>query len=93
MTLSFDMKVMIPKDILVKEVRGESVLLNLNKECYFGLDKVGTRMWSTLSESESISKAYDALLKRYDVGADVLRQDLHDLIEKLIGYGLLEVNE
>lgn len=93
MPLSFNTKVTVPKDVLIKEIRGESVLLNLEKETYFGLDKVGTRMWTVLSESESIRTAYDLLLDRYDVEAERLRRDLFDLVKTLVGYGLLQIND
>ena len=86
-----NMKVIIPEDILVQDVHGESVLLNLDKRYYFGLDKMGTQMWRTLSGSESIQKAYDDLLARYDVEADALRRDLFELAQKLLDYGLLKV--
>jgi len=91
MDLTMNMKVIIPEDILVQDVHGESVLLNLDKRYYFGLDKMGTRMWRTLSESESIQKAYDDLLARYDVEADALRHDLFELVQKLLDSGLLKV--
>ena len=93
MPLSFNTKVTVPKDVLIKEIRGESVLLNLEKESYFGLDKVGTRMWTALSESESIRTAYDLLLDLYDVEAERLRRDLFDLVKTLGGHGLLQIND
>ena len=93
MPLSFDTKITVPKDVLMKEIRGESVLLNLDKESYFGLDKVGTRMWTALSESESIRTAYDLLLDRYDVDPDVLCRDLLDLVQTLVSHGLLQIND
>ena len=93
MPLSFNTKVTVPKDVLIKEIRGESVLLNLEKESYFGLDKVGTRMWTALSESESIRTAYDLLLDLYDVEAERLRRDLFDLVKTLVGHGLLQIND
>ena len=91
MDLTMNMKITIPEDILVQDVHGESVLLNLDNRYYFGLDKMGTQMWRTLSGSESIQKAYDDLLARYDVEADVLRRDLFKLVQKLLDYGLLKV--
>lgn len=90
---SLDTKVTVPEDVLIKEIRGESVLLDLNKESYFGLDKVGTRMWAALSESESIRTAYDLLLERYDVEDEVLRRDLLDLVQTLVSHGLLQIND
>ena len=91
MTVSFDQRISVPADVLVQELEGESVLLNLKSECYFGLDEVGTRMWAVLSNSASIQQAYEALLAEYDVEPDVLRRDLLNLIDKLIEHGLVEI--
>ena len=91
MDLTMNMKIIVPEDILVQDVHGESVLLNLDNRYYYGLDKMGTQMWRTLSGSESIQKAYDDLLARYDVEEDVLRRDLLKLVQKLLDYGLLKI--
>lgn len=91
MTFSFDQKLTITQDTLINHIEGESVLLNLKSENYFGLDPVGTRMWTLLATSDSIQSAYEALLDEYDVGADKLRMDMQELIEKLIANGLMEV--
>jgi hypothetical protein len=86
-----DTKLTVPDDILIQDMQGESVLLNLDNSYYDGLDKMGTQMWRTLSGSESIQKAYDDLLARYDVEAGVLRRDLFELVQKLMDNGLLKV--
>lgn len=77
-------------DILIRELDSEAVLLNLKSERYFGLDKVGTRMWMALCKLESIPAAYEVLRAEYDVDADLLRRDLNALVEKLVNHGLLE---
>ena len=91
MTISFDRKLMIAQDTLINVIEGESVLLNLKSESYFGLDPIGTRMWTLLANSDSIQSAFETLLGEYDVDADKLRLDMQDLIEKLIANGLMEV--
>ena len=91
MFVSFDQKLAPTQDTLINVIEGESVLLNLNSESYFGLDPIGTRMWTLLTNSESIQSAYEALLDEYDVSADDLRRDMQDLIEKLVANGLVEV--
>ena len=91
MTVSLDQRISVPAVVLVQELEGESVLLNLKSESYFGLDEVGTRMWAVLSRSESIQQAYEALLAEYDVDPDVLRRDLLHLIDELIEHGLVEI--
>lgn len=92
MTFSFDQKLTPSQDTLINIIDGESVLLNLNNECYFGLDPVGTRMWTILSDSESIQSAYDTLLNEYDVDPEKLRLDMRNLIENLLANGLMEVS-
>lgn len=91
MAISFESRVSVPSDVLVSEVGGESVFLNLKSERYFGLDEVGTQIWKALTASDSIQAAYETLLGEFDVDRDRLRQDMNDLIQKLIGHGLMEV--
>jgi hypothetical protein len=91
MAISFDQRVRVPSDVLVQDVAGESVLLNLKSERYFGLDEVGTRVWRSLTAARSIQATYEELIAQYDVEADQLRRDLNDLVESLVAHGLVEV--
>ena len=91
MSVSFNQKLVVTQDTLINFIEGESVILNLKSESYFGLDQVGTRMWTLLTTSDSIQSAYERLLDEYDVAADKLRADLSELIDKLLARGLLEV--
>jgi hypothetical protein len=91
MTLSPDMRVSVPSDVLINVIDGQAVLLNLKTERYFGLDEVGTEMWRALTSSDSIESACIALLAEYEVAPERLRTDLLDLAQKLIENGLLEV--
>lgn len=91
MPISFTDKVKVTEKVLVSALEGESVLLNLESEKYFGLDEIGTRILSLLNESNSVGAAYEALLQEYDVEKDVLRSDLLNLVAELEGQGLIEV--
>jgi hypothetical protein len=91
MPLSFSSKVCAKPDVLVSCVEGESVLLNLASESYFGLDEIGTRMWSVLTASSSIESAYRALLNEYEVGGEQLRKDLGGFVQTLLDHGLVEL--
>ena len=86
-------KVTIPDGVLVRELAGESVLLNLNSESYFGLDEVGTRMWAVVANAPSVEAAFDTLLAEYEVEPERLRADLHNFIQKLVELGLLHVHK
>ncbi|OKH32261.1 coenzyme PQQ biosynthesis protein PqqD [[Phormidium ambiguum] IAM M-71] len=92
MGINFAMRVSVPEDVLIRELDGESVILNLKSERYFGLDEVGTRMWEVLSTSETIADAYQTLLSEYDVVPEQLQSDLDNLLEQLIQNGLINVS-
>lgn len=92
MKIPFESRVSVKPEVLMQEIGGESVILNLASERYYGLDDVGTRMWVALTTHESIQAAYESLLAEYDVEPETLRDDLQGLIEKLIENGLVEIN-
>jgi hypothetical protein len=91
MEFSFSNRLRPTENILIRELEGESVLLNLNTESYFGLDDVGSRMWSVLTTTGSVQDSCRLLAKEYDVPEEQLRVDLRVLIEALIEHGLVEV--
>ncbi len=93
MAISFAQRVVVPGDVLVRELDGESVLLNLATDSYFGLDAVGTDMWRALIASDSIQAAYETILAEYDVAPETLRRDVAELVEKLAGNGLVQIEE
>lgn len=78
-------------DVLYQELDGEAVLLNLANEQYYGLDSVGTRMWTLLNTAPSIAAAMDTLLDEYEVEPAQLQTDLHRLINELAAQGLIQV--
>ena len=75
----------------MQDLGGEAVFLNCDREEYFTLDEVGTRMLSVLQESPSIQAAYEVLLEEYDVDPQRLQQDLLNLIQQLVENGLVEI--
>lgn len=86
-------KVSVPDGVLIRELGGESVLLNLASESYFGFDETGTRMWTALTESPTIEEAFDTLMAQYEVEPERLREDLDAFVQKLAGLGLLHVEQ
>lgn len=93
MSIAFTSRVTVPEEVLVRELDGESVLLNLNNESYYGLDEVGTRMWALLTSTPTIDAAYDALLAEYEVTPEQLRSDMAALLVQLADNGLIQVTD
>jgi len=88
---SFGDRVVVAPDVMLRGVGGESVLLNLKTEFYFGADAVATQMWTALTSSETIQSAFDSLLAEYEVGQNKLRHDLEELLNRLMEHKLIEI--
>ena len=80
-------------DILSQEVSGETVLLDLKGECYFGLDEVGTRIWQLIQEHRDLKRIYEIMLEEYNVDGEILQRDLDELVTKLVEAGLANLKE
>jgi Coenzyme PQQ synthesis protein D (PqqD) len=90
--LTFSDHVVVPAHVLIRHLDGESVLLNLETEKYFGLDTTGTRMWEVATQSTSIEAAYATLLQEFEVEPGLLRANLAELIVRLTENGLLTLS-
>src|SRR4051794_10922574 len=92
-SIPFASRVAVPESVLVQELQGDTVFLNLDTESYLGLDHVGTSMWNALINSPSVQDAYERLLEEYEVEPERLRGDLSKLIEDLVAHGLVRRGE
>ena len=90
--ISLQQKVTISKEVLSQEVDGETVLLDLKSESYFGLDEVGTRIWQLLNEGSDLRSVFDTLLNEYEVDEKQLDKDLQDHLAQLVEAELISLS-
>ena len=81
----------ISDEVLSQEVNGETVLLDLEGEIYFGLNEVGTRIWQLLESGQTVAEAVSTLIAEYDVSQQQLETDVSELLAKLIKAGLVSL--
>lgn len=81
----------IPESVLLRAVDGETVLLNMVDEHYFGVDGVGTRLFELLAEPMRVDEVLAQLLDEYDVDEATLRSDLEQFVGELAAAGLIVV--
>ena len=92
-TLNLHQTIALSADVISQEVSGETVLLDLESENYFGLDEVGTRIWQLIKETNDLNTIYNTLLSEYEVPAERLQQDLTTLLTEIEGLGLIVLEE
>jgi hypothetical protein len=74
------------------DLGGEEVILSLDNGVYYGLDPVGTWIWSLIQEPKVVSDILVSLLERYDVEPERGESDLQALLCDLASEGLIEVD-
>lgn len=74
------------------DLTSESVILDTLSGMYFGVDRVGKRIWDLLSEPRSVRDVYETLLREYEVDADRCRSDLYRFLDELNAEGLVDVD-
>jgi hypothetical protein len=82
-------RIVISDDVLCQELRGETVLLDLSSEKYFGLDPVATRIWQLMGEGRDIEGILMILQSEYEVDRQQLEHDLDLLLVSLVDAGLV----
>jgi hypothetical protein len=89
--ISLESRVEISGDVVSRELEGEAVILNLESGTYFGLDPVGTRIWSLLQEHRSLRRVFEVVLHEYEVAPERLEGDMLRLVKELRTKGLVRL--
>lgn len=84
--------VSLSDDVLMQDVAGEAVLLDLAGERYFGLDAVGTRIWQLIDELGQLQAVHDRLCAEFDADPAQIGDDLLQLVSELVAAGLLKLD-
>ena len=79
----------VPKHVLIQEIAGQSAILDLQADKYFGLDDVATEVWRAVTSGSTIAQGIDSVAALYDVEHERLQKDVLELLTKLRGLGLL----
>ena len=91
--ISLTSRVKLSDDVLFQELQGDAVLLDLKTGVYFGLDRVGTRMWQLMGEKDSLAAVASVVCDEFDVTEDRCASDLVGLAQRIEEQGLLRIIE
>ena len=84
-----DVVLTLSPDVIVRELEGESVVLDLSSGRYFGLNAVGTRVWQLIQAGQPVDGLIRAVAAEYDADGDAVERDVLALLEDLKARGLV----
>jgi hypothetical protein len=70
-------------DVLFREIDNECVLLDLGSGTYFGLNELGTRIWTLLREGLPEDAIVRTLAEEYESDIETIGADVRRLLSEL----------
>ena len=83
--------VVVSKGQISSDLGGESVILDLKRGVYYGLEETGHRIWEFLQTPHTVDEIVRKLSEEYDVKKDRCLEDLLKLLEAMAQQGLISV--
>ena len=87
--VTLENRVSVCDDVIFRALGEESVILSLDTGMYFGLDPVGTRIW-TLLPDRNLAQVADVIHQEFDADLPQVQQDLLALVDQLIAKRLVQ---
>jgi len=90
---SIDDRLALSDQVVIRELSGESVLLDLKNGLYFGLNGVGTKVWNLVAQGGSLKDVNAALADECDGSAETIAAEVLRFAAELCEHGLCRVAE
>jgi hypothetical protein len=91
LTISLQTTVVAVSDQVSCRLDDETVVLELKKGTYYGLNSVGSLIWDLIQQPHSIEALHSAVQEQYGVDSETCKRDVLRLIEELQLAGLVEL--
>ncbi|MDZ4701331.1 MAG: PqqD family peptide modification chaperone [Rhodothermales bacterium] len=91
--ISLNDTLVVEPDLMMADLEGEAVLLNAQTGRYYGLNDVGTRIWTLVAEPTPVAAVVSALKDEYDVDPVLLEGDILRFVEDMVARRLVEVKK
>jgi hypothetical protein len=87
------LRVRVPDHVVFREFPEQSVVLNLDRGHYHGLNQSGSMIFALLASGETLAAVADEVSKRYRLSPAQAQRDVSRLCVSMLERGLLEPAE
>jgi hypothetical protein len=85
--------VAVPAQVSADLPDGEVVILNVADGVYYGMNPVGGRIWSLITQPRRVREICDILLDEYDIESEQCMQEVLALLKELLDQGLVQLQD
>lgn len=69
----------------------EAVILNLEDGVYYGVNSVGSRIWSEIQQPRTLQQLLGTLTDEFEVDPDTCLNDIRTFLQQLADKGLVQI--
>jgi hypothetical protein len=78
--------------LLFNQIDGEVVMLSIENSEYYGMDKVGSRIWELLEIPITLKELIVTLMNEFEVSEEKCKIESIEFIQKLLTKKLLKID-
>lgn len=78
-------------ELISTDMNGDTVVMDMDIDTYFGVGGVGTRIWEQLAEPIACSEIIASICNEYTVDEETCEADLYPFLQKLIDLRLVTI--
>jgi hypothetical protein len=79
------------KEVLASHLGEETVMMDVDQGCYYGLNVTATRIWDMLAQPTTVSGLCMQLAGEFDVPSPQCEQEVLEFLRDLMSRGLVKV--
>jgi hypothetical protein len=83
-------RVWVSPDAVARRVGDQVVLVQLQTNRIYELNRTGARLWELLQGGADLEQACERMLAEFDVSEDELRNNVSEIVDELVAMRLLE---
>jgi hypothetical protein len=88
-TISTETTIMKSPELIASTLDQETVILSISSSKYFGIDPIGSRIWSCLDQPINVAAIIDLLVEEYNVSKDECQKDVNEFLNLLLKENLI----
>ena len=89
MTDILSLQLLPSEQALESRVGEETVILHLERDIYYGLDQLGTRIWQLLKDDMAPVAISDIVVREYGVTRELIEADMRRFLSDLYAHGIV----
>ena len=79
------------EELVSSDLDGETVMMSVKNGKYYGMDAIGSRIWTLIKQPRSVSELCDILLREFNVDRERCEKDVLIFLNKLAEDNLIRI--